>query len=131
MTFINNKRVTGDIYGNINKEVFYNDVHLNNRIGTRKLVTNIKHHLGLRGRNVESIISDEEFETAICKLKANKAPGIDNILKEVLKVGKDFIKIHLITLFNRILSTGKYPLLWSFGLIVPVHKKDDPSKAEN
>ena len=27
---------------------------LNNRIGTRKLVANIKHHLGLRGRNFES-----------------------------------------------------------------------------
>ena len=53
------------------------------------------------------------------------------ILNEVLKVGKDFIKGHLITLFNRILSTGKYPLIWSFGLIVPVHKKDDPSKVEN
>ena len=36
----------------------------------------------------------------------------------------------MITLFNRILSTGKYPLLWSFRLIVPVHKKDDPSKVE-
>ena len=30
------------------------DVHLNNRIGTRKLVTNLKHHLGLRGRNFEN-----------------------------------------------------------------------------
>ena len=64
-------------------------------------------------------------------MKANKAPGIDNILNEVLKVGKDFIKRHLKPLFNRILSTGKYPLLWSFRLIVPVHKKDDPSKGEN
>ena len=63
-------------------------------------------------------------------MKANKARGIDHILNEVLKVGKDFIKRHLVTL-NRILSTGKYPLLWSFGLIVPVHKKDDPSEVEN
>ena len=55
VTFINNKRVTSDIYGNINEQVFYDDIHLNNRIGTRKLVTNIKHHLGLRGRNVESL----------------------------------------------------------------------------
>ena len=55
VTFINNKRVTSDIYGNINEQVFYDDVHLNNRICTRKLVTNIKHHLGLRGRNVESL----------------------------------------------------------------------------
>ena len=29
---------------------------------------------------LDYLISDEEFDTAICKLKANKAPGIDNIL---------------------------------------------------
>ena len=80
---------------------------------------------------LDHLISDEEFDTATCKVKVNKALGIDNILNEVLKVGKDLIKRHLITLFNRILSTGKYPLLWGFGLIVPVHKKDDPSKVEN
>ena len=50
---------------------------------------------------LDYLISDEEFDTAICKLKANKAPGIDNILNEVLKVGKDFIKRHLKTLFSR------------------------------
>ena len=32
---------------------------------------------------------------------------------------------------NRILDTGEYPPLWSFGLIVPIHKKDDRSKVEN
>ena len=46
---------------------------------------------------LDYLISDEEFDTAICKLKAY----IDNILNEVLKVGKDFIKRHLITLFSR------------------------------
>ena len=37
-------------------------------------------------------------------------------------------------MFNRILDIGKNPALWSFGLIVPIHKKskkDDPSKVEN
>ena len=38
---------------------------------------------------------------------------------------------HLVNLFNRILDTGKFPTLWSFGLIVPIHKKDDRSKVEN
>ena len=54
LIYIDNKRVTCDMYGNLNDQVFYDNVHLNNRIGTRKLVTNIKHHLGLRGRNFES-----------------------------------------------------------------------------
>ena len=76
-------------------------------------------------------ITDEEFEAAINKLKANKSPGFDNILNEVIKIGKDAIKGHLVNLFNRILDTGKYPALWSFGLIVPIHKRDDRSKVEN
>ena len=70
----------------------------------------------------------------LTKLKANKSPGIDNISHEVIKIGKGTIKGHSVNLFNRILDTGKNPALWSFGLIVPIHKKskkDDPSKVEN
>ena len=55
MTFIDNKRVTCDNYGNLIEQVFYDDVHLNNKIGTKKLVTNVKYHLGLNGRNFESL----------------------------------------------------------------------------
>ena len=76
-------------------------------------------------------ITDEQFEAAINNLKANKSPGIDNILNEVIRTGKEAIKGHLVNLFNRILDTGKYPALWSFGPIVPIHKKDDRSKVEN
>ena len=49
----------------------------------------------------------------------------------MLKTGKDIIKRHLLELFNRILSSGKYPTLWNCGLIVPIHKTDDRSKAEH
>ena len=52
-----------------------------------------------------------------------EAPGYDKILNKVLKTGKDIIKGHLLELFNRILSSGKYPTLWSFGLIVPIHNQ--------
>ena len=76
-------------------------------------------------------ITDEEFEAAINKLKANKSPRIDNILNEEIKIGKDAIKVHLVNLINRILDTGKYSALWSFGLIVPIHKKKNRSKVEN
>ena len=35
--------------------MFYDDVHLNNKLGTKKLVTNVKYQLGLNGRNLESL----------------------------------------------------------------------------
>ena len=76
-------------------------------------------------------ITDEEFEYAINKLKANKSPGFDNILNEVIKIGTDGIKEHLVNLFNQIFDTGKYPPLWSFGLILPIHERDDRSKVKN
>ena len=37
-------------------------------------------------------ITDEEFEAAINKLKANKSPGINNILKEVIRIGRKPLK---------------------------------------
>ena len=94
--------------------------------------TNMETHSNERVEGpIDYPITDEEFEAAINKLKANKSPGIDNILNEVIRIGKEAIEGHLVNLFNRILDTGKYPALWSFGLIVPIHKKDDRSKVEN
>ena len=61
--------------------------------------------------------------------KQQNATPPNNILNEVIKIGKDAMKGDLVNLFNRILDTGKYPSLWSFSLIVPIHKKDDRSKA--
>ena len=42
------------------------------------------------------ITADEEFEAAVNKLKGNKSPVLDNILHEVIKIGKDAIKGHLL-----------------------------------
>ena len=55
VTFIDNKRVMCDNYRNLIEQLFYDDVHLNNKIGTKKLVTNVKYHLGLRGKNLKSL----------------------------------------------------------------------------
>ena len=94
--------------------------------------TNVEIHSNERVEGpIDYPITDEEFTAAINKLKANKSPDINNILKEVIRIGKEATKRHLVNLFNRILDTGKYPALWSFGLIVPIHKKDDRSKVEN
>ena len=48
ITYINNQRVTVDTFGNIDPEVFFDDLHLHNKIGTKRLVANIKSRIGLR-----------------------------------------------------------------------------------
>ena len=93
------------------------------------LGTNMETHINERVEGpIDYPITDEEFEAAVNKLKANKSPGIDNILNEVIRIGKEAIQGHFVNLFNRILDTGKDPALWSLGLIVPIHNKDDRSK---
>ena len=55
VTFIDNGGITCGNYGNLIEQVFYDDVHRKTKIGTTKLVTNIKYHLGLKGRNLKSL----------------------------------------------------------------------------
>ena len=95
----------------VSTEQFYeyfkqqNSAPLNNIIDPE---TNMETHVNERVEGpLDYPITDEEFKAAIKKLKANKSPGIDNILDEVIKIAKDAIKGHLVNLFNRILDTGK------------------------
>jgi hypothetical protein len=49
---------------------------------------------------------------AIASLKNNKASSFDQILNEMLKFGQTYIIDPLCKLFNNILSTGKFPVVW-------------------
>ena len=63
--------------------------------------TNVETHSNERVEGpLDYPITDEEFEAAVNKLKANKSPGIDNILNDVIQIGKYAIKGHLVNLFN-------------------------------
>ena len=62
-----------------------NATPLNNILETE---TNMETHSNERVEgSINYPITDEEFEAAINKLKANKSPGIDNILNEVIRIG--------------------------------------------
>ena len=77
-----------------------NATPLNNILETE---TNMETHSNERVEGpIDYPITDEEFEAVINKLKANKSPGFDNILNEVIKIGNDAVKEHLVNLFNRI-----------------------------
>ena len=76
-------------------------------------------------------IDAREIVTAINKLKCGKAAGNDGILAEMLKHSNSIILPFLAKFFNTIFSKGYFPLTWSEGVIVPLHKKGDTNVPDN
>ena len=76
-------------------------------------------------------ITTEETIKALDKLKANKAPGEDEIITEVLKNSKITIFPYLKHLFNKIFELGIFPAQWGLATIIPIFKKGDQDSCEN
>ena len=72
-------------------------------------------------------ISVSEVVVAIKLLKQNKAPATDNILDEA----GDIIAGHLADIFNGIFDCGKFPSVWTEGIIVPVYERGDTTDVNN
>ena len=65
-------------------------------------------------------IQMKEIESALKRMKSNKATGIDEIPMEVLKCRN--IGQTLCVLYNKCFSLGKIPNMWKMGIITPVPK---------
>ena len=77
------------------------------------------------------IITQEEVESAIKRLKNNKAPGPDQIHGEVLKL-LDPEQIKLLTnLFNKIYTGGQIPNDWLMSTFIPLPKKANATKCSD
>ena len=61
----------------------------------------------------DSHITAAEITKACCKLKNNKACGVDSISNEILKsIIQTKFNTLLVKLFNKILENSKFPCLW-------------------
>ena len=80
---------------------------------------------------LNSDISEDEINTAIAKLKGGRAAGLDEILAEMLKCATRPAVSWLHRLFNKVFKQGKFPSAWSKSIIVPIHKKGDPTNPDN
>ena len=80
---------------------------------------------------LDTRISNKEIINAIASLKNNKASSFDQILNEMLKFGQTYIIDPLCKLFNNILSTGKFPVVWANGIIVPIFKSGEKCNPSN
>ena len=72
---------------------------------------------------LDSLITKNEVDKAIVKLKNNKSCGIDGISNEILVCIYNIYPDLFISLFNNILGSGTFPDLWKTSLLSPVHKK--------
>ena len=67
----------------------------------------------------------KEVRSGITKLKNNKQPGIDLILNEFIKFGKDILLLPVVKLFNRILKSGTFPHSWNISLVSFIAKNNE------
>ncbi len=85
-----------------------------------------------KGNNIlDYDISDKELFHTINTLKCKKSPGLDNIINEMLKCGKDYLVPVIKKLFNLILNCGYFPSLWKKGFIINIHKAVVKSEPNN
>ena len=76
-------------------------------------------------------ICQEEVQKAVSRLKAGKAPGVCNIMPEMLKAGGEVAIEWLMKLFNAVWERGVAPSDWKSGIIVPIHKKGSRLECTN
>ncbi|UYV65789.1 hypothetical protein LAZ67_3005464 [Cordylochernes scorpioides] len=79
---------------------------------------------------LDSEITKADIYKDIAGLKSNKACGPDGIPNEVLKILPDSYILLLKQLYNSVMTTGKYPAIWTNSTIQPIFKngyKNSPS----
>ncbi|UYV69946.1 hypothetical protein LAZ67_7001291 [Cordylochernes scorpioides] len=79
---------------------------------------------------LDTDITNADIYKEIAGLKNNKACGPNGIPKEVLKILPDSYILLLKQLYNSVITTGKYPAIWTNSTIHPIFKngyKNSPS----
>ena len=76
-------------------------------------------------------ISNDEIYKATKSLKNNKAVGIDQTNKEMIKAALPIVCEHLKNVFNAMLCKKYYPKEWKIGIIVNLFKSGDILNTDN
>ncbi len=95
-----------------------------NFVSEALLKTNLFNELDFR-------LTLKEMRQQIYSLKKNKAPGIDGLLNEMLKLMPETLQYKILTFFNAIFINCIYPLLWRTNFLTPIHKKGTNTETSN
>ena len=80
---------------------------------------------------LNSDITEEEVNFAICKIKSKKSAGPDGIGMTFYKLSAPVIIPYLVKLFNEIFSTGMIPDSWAESIIIPIFKTGSRTEPGN
>ena len=77
------------------------------------------------------VLTVQDLDNALRQLKARSAPGPDGITNRLLKALPDGAKAHLVTIFNRIISTRRFPAEWKVAFVTMLAKEGKPAEDPN
>ena len=80
---------------------------------------------------LDQSITDAEIRRGIKELKTGKSGGPDKIINEFLIHGVSTLLPYLNKLFNLVFNQGHFPVCWSEGYLVPIHKKGSLNNVES
>jgi len=110
---------------------YFKDLYNQNRCPENNLtltdtVTNV-----VFDEELDAPIREEEVRTSIKKLKTGKAPGLDEIPGDYLKIADTYITPFLTELFNVLYEKQYFPETWNQSAIIPLHKSGDKLNPSN
>ena len=77
------------------------------------------------------IVSRKKVRELLAKLRADKAPGVDELFPRLLLHFPDEILVPVCVLFEKSLREGRVPEDWRRANVVPIYKSGDRGKAKN
>ena len=104
---------------------------------TSEVHNEVKANLTSSLQNMELIteldgpITQQEIHTSVQALSCGKACGLDGIVTELLKYGGAMMEQSLLSLFQFIFESEKFPIEWVRGVIFPLHKEGDERNPDN
>ena len=73
----------------------------------------------------------DEVKAAVRTLRNGKASGIDQIISEAIKAGRNILLQRIRSLLQTMWRTERIPSVWKKAVVIPIHKKGDISECKN
>ena len=98
-------------------------------ISNSSTLPNFHYHTGKRLDSIN--IQNNEILSLIRNINPNKASGPDGISGHMLRLSDDSIVLPLKIIFENILKSWIYPVLWKLANVTPIYKKNDKQLIKN